>query len=70
MWNGLGGSLRCRVPAAAHSVESTTIGTQIQLEMGWKIIQIIQDHPVQLLACHCQGPLNKMHTSATCALPA
>lgn len=52
MWNSFGGSLRCRVPAAAHSVESTITGTQIQLEMGWKIIQIIQDHPVQLLTCH------------------
>lgn len=65
MWNSFRGSLICRVPAAAHSEESTITDAQIQLEMGWKIIKIIQDHQVQLLTHHCQGPLNTMHTSAT-----
>lgn len=63
MCNSFRGSLICRVPAAAHGVASTIVYSQIQLEMGWKIIRIIQDHQVQLLTCHCQGPLNIMHAS-------
>lgn len=65
MWNSFRGSPICRAPAAAHGVASTITDTQIQLEMCWEIIKIIQDHQVQLLIYHCQDPLNTMHTSAT-----
>lgn len=68
--NSFRGSLKCRAPAAAHGVASAITDAQIQLEMGWKIIKIIEDHQVQLFTCHCQGPLNTRQPGAICVLPA